>query len=193
MIIIEFDWLFDSSCLFDWFFDDYLTSNNYELCYHYWMIVWLIWWLFDWSLIDYLMIIRWLFVLNYCGYLMIIWWLFFQAQLLWLFWWLFVHNYLWLFDDYLISTPAAGSLRTALWHRVEMAACPRGHIASYILRDGNFHSGLRPGQGLRPRLWRSASCCRSNSSSPTTVTSWSLPTSHHHQPDSRKFRDWCHP
>ena len=76
-------------------------------------------------------------------------------------WWLFVLIYFWLFDDYLISTPAADrsasfiseSFCTALWHIVEMAACPCGYVAACKLlkkllifnnHDLVFHASINP-------------------------------------------------
>ena len=105
-------WLF--GMIIWWLFDDYLMF----LCFIIWSLfddyLLIIWWLYD----AYLMIIWWLFESNY---LMIIWWLFDKwlfgdySMIIWI-WlfliirWLFDPNYSWLFDDYLISGPAAGWL-----------------------------------------------------------------------------------
>ena len=105
-------WLF--GMIIWWLFDDYLMI----ICFIIWSLfddyLLIIWWLCD----AYLMIIWWLFESNY---LMIIWWLFDKwlfgdySMIIWI-WlfliirWLFDPNYSWLFDDYLISGPAAGWL-----------------------------------------------------------------------------------
>ena len=132
------------------YFIDYLASNNQQIIQIIHVLFWWIFWLFDEYLIDYL--IEYLICLI-CEYL--IWLIWDYLMIIWLFrlncfayvmliWWLLVPNYLWLFDDYLfsiilnffddysISTPAAGRsasficecLRTASWHILVMATFP---------------------------------------------------------------------
>ena len=119
-------------------FDDYFI---------YLMIIWLIIWSISCS-----------FVIIWFDLFEIVWCLFnqYSGSIILSIWWLFVLNYSWLFDDYLISTPAAGrstsfiskSLRTAPWHILVMAACPRGHIAACELQQETHHLQPLPSLSL---------------------------------------------
>jgi len=92
-------------------------------------LILIIWWLFDDCLYLILMIWCWF---SYCSF-----------SIICDYWWLLVPNYTWLIDDYLISTPAAGSsasfvsdsLHMVPWHILVMAACARGHIAARCSRS----------------------------------------------------------
>ena len=106
VIWLIIDWLFWliiwHQILNTWFKSCCLSDS----CTYFLMIIWLIIWL----------IIHWLFH-AYFKLFVIIWFDLFEIFLMNFFmiilkliiWWLFVFNYSWLFDDYLISTPAAGS------------------------------------------------------------------------------------
>ena len=113
----------------------------------------IIWWLFDDDSGSITLII-WCLFDDSGSITLIIWWLYLiiiRSQLFVIICWLFVLNYSWLFVDYLISTPAADrsaclifeSLRTAPWHIMVMAACPREHITACEL-GATHHLQLLP-------------------------------------------------